>query len=371
MDKYKVEIERNLLERKHTDYLSLIKDRLSKYDNICIFPMGIAGIGMANKLRDIGINIDFFCDNDTKKIGRKYKGIECISLKELQDKKDSTVVVIESIYYKEIHKQLLELEILNLERILPGKFEIDNHLNNNSIGEIKKKIFELIDILDDDESRRIISRIIESWTSKEYEYGFFDEIYIKNQYFNKEVIKLSNKEIFVDVGSFTGDTVEEFLENVSYEFEKIFLFELNKSIYEELEKNMNKYSEEMSGKIVAYNYGLSSEERSIMYSDGDSDSSINQNGVIEGKVIDLDTILNGEEVTFIKMDIEGSEMDALKGAKETIKKFKPKLAICIYHSAEDLWRIPLYIKELVPGYKIYVRHHTDLLYETVCYAIYE
>lgn len=55
--------------------------------------------------------------------------------------------------------------------------------------------------------------------------------------------------------------------------------------------------------------------------------------------------------------------------QKTIVMHKPKLAICIYHSAEDLWRIPIYIKQLVPEYKIYIRHHTDIQYETVCYAI--
>jgi FkbM family methyltransferase len=147
------------------------------------------------------------------------------------------------------------------------------------------------------------------------------------------------------------------------------LFELDKNVYENLKVNISRYNDRVKNKVVAYNYGISNEEKDIKYVDGNSFSSISEAGVVDGKVISLDKILDGEKVTFIKMDIEGAEMDALRGAKKTINNFKPKLAICIYHSTEDLWRIPLYIKKIVPDYKIYIRHHTNLLYETVCYAI--
>ncbi len=88
-----------------------------------------------------------------------------------------------------------------------------------------------------------------------------------------------------------------------------------------------------------------------------------------GEVRKLDDVLKGERVTFIKMDIEGSELAALKGAANTIRSQKPKLAICIYHSPQDMLNIPIYIKSLVPEYKIYIRHYTDMMLETVCYAV--
>lgn len=71
----------------------------------------------------------------------------------------------------------------------------------------------------------------------------------------------------------------------------------------------------------------------------------------------------------IKMDVEGSELESLKGAKRTIQRDKPKLAICIYHKPEDMTEIPMFIKELVPEYRLYVRHHSNSDLETVLYAI--
>ena len=83
----------------------------------------------------------------------------------------------------------------------------------------------------------------------------------------------------------------------------------------------------------------------------------------------IDNQMKGKKVTFIKMDIEGAEIEALKGAENIIKTQKPKLAICIYHEYSHLYQIPLMIREMVPEYKIYIRQHSDTAAETVVYAV--
>lgn len=82
----------------------------------------------------------------------------------------------------------------------------------------------------------------------------------------------------------------------------------------------------------------------------------------------IDNLCGEEKVTLIKMDIEGSEQAALRGAVNVIKRDKPRLAICIYHTFEDLYEIPFMIKDMVPEYKIYIRHHAYSHCETVVYA---
>ena len=84
--------------------------------------------------------------------------------------------------------------------------------------------------------------------------------------------------------------------------------------------------------------------------------------------VSLDEIVKDEKVSYIKMDVEGSELKALQGAKETIKNNKPKLAICIYHKPEDILDLLTYILELVPEYKLSIRHYTSCMWETVLYA---
>ena len=97
-------------------------------------------------------------------------------------------------------------------------------------------------------------------------------------------------------------------------------------------------------------------------------SCVDEYGADEIKVVTIDGIVK-EKVTFIKMDIEGSELKALHGAEQKIKKYKPKLAICIYHKVEDIIDIPSYIHSLVPEYKFYIRHYSFGQAETVLYAI--
>jgi hypothetical protein len=83
----------------------------------------------------------------------------------------------------------------------------------------------------------------------------------------------------------------------------------------------------------------------------------------------LDQILSAEVPTYIKLDIEGAEMDALKGAAGLIRQHKPVLAVSVYHQQDHLWRIPLYLKTLFPGYQFFLRPHNEEAWDLICYAI--
>lgn len=101
---------------------------------------------------------------------------------------------------------------------------------------------------------------------------------------------------------------------------------------------------------------------------GNAGSRITVHGATKIYVDSIDHMHAKVRVTLIKMDIEGSEMAALKGAEKIIKRDRPKLAVCIYHNPEDIFEIPFLIKKLVPEYKLYIRHHSDTYAETVVYA---
>ena len=83
----------------------------------------------------------------------------------------------------------------------------------------------------------------------------------------------------------------------------------------------------------------------------------------------IDNVCWEDKVTFIKLDIEGSEMEALRGAEKIIRRDKPRLAVSIYHEPQDYFEIPFYIRELVPEYKLYIRHHKPNKNDTVVYAV--
>lgn len=95
---------------------------------------------------------------------------------------------------------------------------------------------------------------------------------------------------------------------------------------------------------------------------------------LEVKTVSIDDLVREhdlETVNFIKMDIEGAELAALRGAENTIKRFRPKLAISVYHNLEDFWSIPQYLQGLELNYRFYLRHFTIHDEETVLFAVAE
>ncbi len=98
---------------------------------------------------------------------------------------------------------------------------------------------------------------------------------------------------------------------------------------------------------------------------------VSESGSVEIETVTIDEIADpADPVTFIKLDVEGSELNALRGGAKTIRASLPRLAICVYHKRDDIVTIPDYILSLSPDYKLYLRHHSWFTYnETVLYAI--
>jgi hypothetical protein len=121
-------------------------------------------------------------------------------------------------------------------------------------------------------------------------------------------------------------------------------------------------------RIKIFNVGAWDKKEKLSYKEGNSNSAIGEGAEI-AFVAPLDEMLSDVKVTYLKMDIEGAEINALCGARKLIEKQKPKLAICVYHKISHLWEIPILINEMLPDHSIFLRHHTNLEYETVCYAL--
>ena len=180
---------------------------------------------------------------------------------------------------------------------------------------------------------------------------------------------LGNNEIFVDAGAYNGDTIMKFMEKVKGHYHSIFAFEPDESSIKDLAVSIEKRK---IRDTFIYNKGAWREKGSIKFNtdqENGARSSFSENGSANVDVESIDNILIGQDATFIKMDIEGSELAALQGAERTIKKSKPKLAICVYHKPEDLITIPQYLKKIVPEYKFFLRHHLFISQELVFYAV--
>jgi len=204
--------------------------------------------------------------------------------------------------------------------------------------------------------------------------GFPEEFIIidvsVNQYFNLSQFKPCKNEFFIDAGACDGNTTKDFfrwIQNNGGERGRSIIFEPNPIQYKICKDNL-----QSCDNVKFVNNGLWHKKDTLKFHKDCGASCITPDGEEIIETISLDEYFKDEKesITFIKMDIEGAELNALKGAEQTIKKYKPKLAICIYHKPEDVWEIPNLLLEFVPDYKFYIRHHCfSYLRETVLYAL--
>lgn len=187
--------------------------------------------------------------------------------------------------------------------------------------------------------------------------------YFGTQYFDLPELALDN-EAFVDAGALDGETSRYFLDHYGGHS---YLFEPSPEQFSLTGTNMSSYSD-----MELFSCGLYDKDGTVRFSPNAEDAGsarVSDEGELVIPVARLDHVLDGRRVTFIKMDIEGSELAALRGAEKTIRAQRPKLAICVYHKPEDIWEIPAYILSLNPDYRLYLRHYSITDTETVLYAI--
>jgi FkbM family methyltransferase len=187
-------------------------------------------------------------------------------------------------------------------------------------------------------------------------------------YFPESLYSLRTGEVFVDCGAYDGDTIQEVLRREPG-VAKIFALEPDPQNFSKIESLISS-RRDCATRIEAYPYGVGAKHEVLRFSaTGDLGSTISDTGNMSIEVVPLDELIYDSAPSFIKMDIEGAETDALLGAAQSIRKFSPLLSICLYHRQSDLWRIPLWIQSAWPEYKHFIRTHETDGWQTVTYAV--
>lgn len=172
-------------------------------------------------------------------------------------------------------------------------------------------------------------------------------------YFDLDIMRCTADEVFVDCGAYTGDSVRDFIEQYAGQYRSIYAYELTPSIFEKARENLKGYRN-----VFLRNKGVSDHNGEMSFIDtiDAGNRLVSNGGNATAQVVRMDNDIR-EDISFIKMDIEGAEIAALIGAQNHIRRSRPKLAISLYHKLSDLIDIPRLCKELVPEYRFYLRHH--------------
>ncbi len=198
-----------------------------------------------------------------------------------------------------------------------------------------------------------------------------------NVYYEDGFISFGENEIFVDGGACNGDSAEAFVKNIQKTgkaYARVYAFEPCAFSYDQAVCRLSAYEN-----IEIVQKGLWSTETELSFFENSTNkagsSFVAESGVgSRVPVTSLDVMFesksNHELPTFIKMDIEGAEKEALLGAENVIRRTKPKLAICAYHKPEDIYELPQTILSIRDDYKLALRQHEPAgYYDTVLYAV--
>lgn len=347
---------------------------VEKAKNVCVFGVGkfFFEAFESKKIKE-SFHVNILSDNDPDRWGKEEFGLEIVNPESLK-KMEDLVVIIMIGNPLQVEKQL---DNWGIRWVTYVDLTVDDELGfTKDLEEYKKErdlLIESVDLFEDKASKELYVECLANRMTDSLAEKKFEELYSDKEYFGVDVLPLDKKEIYVDCGAYDGDTIERFIREIG-EFDHIYGFELEKSNYEQcVEKFCN------DKRISLINKGVWDQNQMIEYSKGDGENepmdgvSIMKSKKWEKKeeayVVRMDDELSDERITYIKMDIEGAELKALKGAEETLKRCKPKLAICVYHNTSDFWRVPQYIKSINSEYKIFLKHHSNInCWGTVLYA---
>lgn len=281
-------------------------------DGIIIYGAGHDGLLTKHVLDLCGYKVNLFCDTDPAKIGTKIEDVTVVSLEEGAAYRNKIWVIASRRFHQELYDRLISKQIPQANIWKPAW------------------------------------KVLVASNSEQY----FD------------VFEPMEEEIFVDCGAYDGETTKQFKKWSKDDASRSYIFEPIKAQYEFVKNRVDR------GELVnceAFCAAVWNRNETLTFKENTSGSGIVcDEGVFVDAVL-LDEVIK-DKVTFIKMDIEGAELEALEGAKNTILKYRPRLAICLYHKPSDIFTIPAKLLELVPDYRFIIRHYSTYRWETVLYA---
>ena len=256
------------------------------------------------------------------------------------------------------------VDYFTLLRLAPDLFEPMDYCANNraDISANLSEYHRVCDCLADEESKETFKKVVQFRYTFDLDFMRGFSLRIDRQYF-EDFLPLKVGEVFVDGGGFDGQTTLQFAAR-NPEYRRIHYFEPTPAMMEISRRNLKGLRD-----VRLVQKGLFNREGGIKFDAGSgSANKISDAGTTEIQLTTLDKEVS-EPVSLIKLDIEGAEFEAINGAVNHIQTHAPRLAVCVYHNQPDFWRIPKRILELNDRYKIYLRHYSEGVLETVMFFI--
>jgi FkbM family methyltransferase len=319
-----------------------------------------------------GIKIDAIVDDDPAKKELVVAGLRVAPVQTLLQLPKSTPVIIASHRVLRVTQKLRDFGFEHVVpfamlQVLAGDVFPPHMFYDGLLDDLwthRSEIQALHGRVADDRSRQVLDAVIEFRLTLDP--AALQPIVTEHDLYAPEgLFEFADDEVYVDGGSFDGDTIRSFIARVHGRFADVYAFEPDPVTFVKLTENFRD-----EPRVHPIHAGLYSHGGSLRFRDDASRGAIfAADGEIEMPVTTIDDVLGDRRLTYVKMNIEGAEIDALQGGRNAIRKWRPRLALSVYHRAGDLWRIPQLVQELNPDYELYLRQHDGGIIETVLYAL--
>ena len=316
---------------------------------IVLYGTGNGADKVIKRLEQDGVKISGVFSSAGFKKNKIYAGhtiSDYITLK--QKLGDMIILVCFGSHLSSVMENVKALDAEN-ELYIPDVPVVGNEIFDLEFAKIhKKEICETYNLLADELSKTTFENIIMFKLTGRLKFLFKAETERQEVF---DLLNLSKQENFLDLGAFTGDTVAEFISYVK-DYHGIMAVEPDNRNFKRLCENTADLKN-----ITCINAAVSDKSGQILISKNHG-----RGNSVEGKTVEIGTlsltdICKDFKPTYIKMDIEGNEIEAINGGLNLLNAQKPKMHIACYHTAYDIFKIPLIIKNICPEYRVYMRHH--------------
>lgn len=343
-------------------------------EKLYLWGAGRLGRFALKELERNGLQVSGVVTSSNNQTGQLFESTNFVSVDEIE--KDSRIIVCSKSYldiFQSIRK--LGFDKYVYYEVLPlvyDEFTFFNNMPFDKAGEIivqeREQIEKVIQLLSHDEiSLEILDNVLMyrlTLDSQWIDNAFLLSMERGSQYFDKEIVKFGQKEVFLDCGGYKGETTEEFIAKCHNDYGEVVFFEPDPGLMQAAKTNLRNYEN-----IRYYENAVGEREETAYFHSCGETGNVCEKGELVIQITSIDSLPSEICPTYIKMDIEGAEKEALQGAVETIKKHVPKLAISIYHRPTDWYEIIEFVDSLNLGYQFYVRHYDRTMSETILYCI--
>jgi FkbM family methyltransferase len=345
-------------------------------DGIVLFGAGGLGRKTLAALRAARIEPLAFADNNGSLWGSLVEGIPVLSPMEAAARYGQSaafVITIWASWNDRIEGQVSNLESLGCRTVIPFAVLAWKYPESllphvqidlpSRVHEQAEAVLNCSGLWADDESRREYAAQLR-WRLYSDFAALGDPL--PAAYWQPDLIRLGDNAVFVDAGAFDGDTIAQFVEFAGDRFGRAYAFEPDIRNFTRLQERLSQMPEATRSRISAHQQAVGNFDGPVSFSSGKGEGS-SIGGEEFALCVTLDRAVS-EPPSYIKYDVEGFEPEALAGSRRLIADCRPALAICVYHSQDHLWRLPLLVHSISSGYRFYLRPHGQV-WETVCYAV--